>query len=308
MAATRSPESAQPTLERPEPRARSPLRAAAAIVDVGLVAVPLIGVWYFLRAIADGSGDGQADRAVFGALGLATAVALYVWNSGLREGRTGASLGKQWAGLITRDATTGGPIGPRRALAPIRTRRRGRGGEIRARSRLRPTRPGHLAGGGPASTPAGCCRVGDTGGGCGAGEPRGRRAGDEPCRIVHALVHPTGTETDKVVRTLRVPRTALGLVVGIALGIAGALIQGTPATRSPTRACSASTPAPRSSSCCRSTCSGSARRASTCGSRSPGRSRPSVVVFGIVIDRRRAGEPAQPGPGRRGGRVLPRRR
>ena len=60
--------------------------------------MPLIGVWYFLRAIADGSGDGQADRAVFGTLGLATAVALYVWNSGLREGRTGASLGKQWAG------------------------------------------------------------------------------------------------------------------------------------------------------------------------------------------------------------------
>lgn len=41
-----------------------------------------------------------------------------------------------------------------------------------------------------------------------------------------ALVSPTGTEADVVVRSLRVPRTALGLAVGLALGVAGALVQG----------------------------------------------------------------------------------
>jgi iron complex transport system permease protein len=41
-----------------------------------------------------------------------------------------------------------------------------------------------------------------------------------------ALVAPTGTEGEVVVRSLRVPRTALGLAVGIALGLAGAVIQG----------------------------------------------------------------------------------
>ena len=41
-----------------------------------------------------------------------------------------------------------------------------------------------------------------------------------------ALVSPTGTEADIVVRSLRVPRTALGLAVGVALGVAGALVQG----------------------------------------------------------------------------------
>ncbi|MFB9906181.1 FecCD family ABC transporter permease [Allokutzneria oryzae] len=44
--------------------------------------------------------------------------------------------------------------------------------------------------------------------------------------VWHALVSPTGTEDDIVVGSLRVPRTMLGLVVGIALGVAGALMQG----------------------------------------------------------------------------------
>lgn len=41
-----------------------------------------------------------------------------------------------------------------------------------------------------------------------------------------ALWSPTGTEDDVVVRALRVPRTLLGIGVGIALGVAGALMQG----------------------------------------------------------------------------------
>ncbi|MCE3555271.1 iron chelate uptake ABC transporter family permease subunit [Pseudonocardia sp. RS11V-5] len=41
-----------------------------------------------------------------------------------------------------------------------------------------------------------------------------------------ALFTPTGTEDDIVIRSLRVPRTVLGVLVGVALGLAGALIQG----------------------------------------------------------------------------------
>jgi iron complex transport system permease protein len=44
--------------------------------------------------------------------------------------------------------------------------------------------------------------------------------------VWNALFAPTGTENDIVVRALRVPRTVLGLLVGAALGLAGALIQG----------------------------------------------------------------------------------
>jgi iron complex transport system permease protein len=41
-----------------------------------------------------------------------------------------------------------------------------------------------------------------------------------------AMFHPTGSENDIVVRSLRIPRTVLGVMAGAALGLAGALIQG----------------------------------------------------------------------------------
>jgi iron complex transport system permease protein len=44
--------------------------------------------------------------------------------------------------------------------------------------------------------------------------------------VWHALFAPTGTEDDIVVRSLRIPRTILGVMAGAALGLAGALIQG----------------------------------------------------------------------------------
>jgi iron complex transport system permease protein len=44
--------------------------------------------------------------------------------------------------------------------------------------------------------------------------------------IWSALAGPVGSDDDVIVRSLRLPRTALGLVVGVALGIAGALAQG----------------------------------------------------------------------------------
>jgi iron complex transport system permease protein len=44
--------------------------------------------------------------------------------------------------------------------------------------------------------------------------------------VLTALTSPTGSDTDVVVRSLRVPRTLLGLLVGAALGAAGALAQG----------------------------------------------------------------------------------
>ncbi|WP_184546000.1 FecCD family ABC transporter permease [Streptosporangium becharense] len=44
--------------------------------------------------------------------------------------------------------------------------------------------------------------------------------------VWHALTGPTGTENDIVVRSLRLPRTAIGVLAGVALGVAGALMQG----------------------------------------------------------------------------------
>jgi iron-siderophore transport system permease protein len=44
--------------------------------------------------------------------------------------------------------------------------------------------------------------------------------------VWQALWAPSGTEEDVIVRGLRVPRTVLGIAVGLALGVAGALMQG----------------------------------------------------------------------------------
>ncbi|TCP57311.1 iron complex transport system permease protein [Tamaricihabitans halophyticus] len=49
--------------------------------------------------------------------------------------------------------------------------------------------------------------------------------------VWHALFHYDGSYTDAVVRDARLPRTILGICVGLALGLAGALLQG--ATRNP---------------------------------------------------------------------------
>lgn len=47
-----------------------------------------------------------------------------------------------------------------------------------------------------------------------------------PGEVWHGLIDPSGDEASIIVNSLRVPRTILGLVVGSALGIAGALMQG----------------------------------------------------------------------------------
>lgn len=63
------------------------------------------------------------------------------------------------------------------------------------------------------------------GGTCLASVAVGTRA-IPPTEVLSALVAPSGGEADNVVRALRVPRTLLGLLVGAALGMAGALMQG----------------------------------------------------------------------------------
>ncbi|MEQ7010925.1 iron ABC transporter permease [Actinopolymorpha sp. B17G11] len=47
-----------------------------------------------------------------------------------------------------------------------------------------------------------------------------------PAEVWHALTSASGQEADTIVRTLRFPRTVLGLLVGACLGAAGVLMQG----------------------------------------------------------------------------------
>jgi iron complex transport system permease protein len=52
-----------------------------------------------------------------------------------------------------------------------------------------------------------------------------------PGQVVDALIHGGDSEAAVIVRELRVPRTLIGLAIGVALGLAGALMQGL--TRNP---------------------------------------------------------------------------
>lgn len=47
-----------------------------------------------------------------------------------------------------------------------------------------------------------------------------------PDTVLRVLVHPDGSDASTIVHDLRIPRTVLALAVGVALGIAGALMQG----------------------------------------------------------------------------------
>nr|WP_245709290.1 iron ABC transporter permease [Rhodococcus tukisamuensis] len=200
-------------------------RLAADALDLAIVAIPLLIGWVVVDSLRDANGGGQMDRVVFGAVALTASLALLVWNRGMREGRTGQSLGKDWLGLLTRDAVTGAPLGTRRALLPrtgievVRERTAAAEGftPLPADTSLAAMRRRRLVGLAALTMLLAAAVL--------ASIAVGARPMDF-AEIFHALVTPTGTDTDLVVRTLRVPRTALGLVVGIALGVAGALIQG----------------------------------------------------------------------------------
>ncbi|MFC4604336.1 iron chelate uptake ABC transporter family permease subunit [Rhodococcus kronopolitis] len=209
------------------PHGPAPLgrRLAAATVDLAIIAVPLLIGWAIVGSLSDGNGGGQMDRLVFGGVAAAVALGLLVFNHGVREGRTGQSVGKGWLGLVARDAATGHPLGTRRALLPrsgaevvwARTAAAEGFTPTPADSSLAAIRRRRLLGLAAlilllAAAAAASIAVG----------ARPMDFAD----IFHALFTPTGLDTDLVVRTLRVPRTALALTVGVALGVAGALIQG----------------------------------------------------------------------------------
>ncbi|UYP17277.1 iron ABC transporter permease [Rhodococcus sp. Z13] len=199
-------------------------KVTAALCDLALIALPLLVGALLVDALADTKGGGQTDRIVFGGAAVLAALGLAWWNRGHRAGRTGQSLGLQWTGLVLRDRTTGGPAGARRALL-----RRG----------TETVTAAHAAADGftPRAAATGIAAL------------RRRRMlgiaallvllalvalasiaiGARPMtfgEVFHALTVNDGSETDVIVHSLRIPRTLLGLLVGTALGVAGALIQG----------------------------------------------------------------------------------
>lgn len=213
------------------PRGPAParLRIAAALLDLGIVALPLLIGWAIVDSLSNANGGGPTDRAVFGGVAVLVALGLLIWNRGFREGRSGQSAAKGWCGLVTRDTATAGPIGPHRALWSL----------VRRDALLEVVRESTATDEGFIPTEKDVSLA----------ATRRRRLlgllvlvialmfvmlasiaiGARPLTfsaIFHSLFAADGSQADIIVRTLRGPRTLLGLTVGIALGIAGALIQG----------------------------------------------------------------------------------
>ncbi|WP_442971981.1 iron chelate uptake ABC transporter family permease subunit [Rhodococcus sp. P1Y] len=216
--------------EIPRGPAPWPPRIAAFAVDLAIVLLPLGIGWSIVDSLRDDNGGGEADRFVFGAIAVAVAFGLFLWNHGFREGKDGQSAGMRWTNLIVRDVSTGDAIGVKRSmLLPLGV---GRSSTevVREKTALDElfepiARDNSVAGirrrrilGLVILTLALAAAI-----------LASIAIGARPltfAEIGHALLNSTGTDTDIIVRTLRVPRTLLALVVGIALGIAGALIQG----------------------------------------------------------------------------------
>ena len=199
----------------------------AAGVDLVITSLPLVVGALIVHSLRAANGGGQVDRAVFGGFAVAVAIATHVWNFGFVQGRSGASTGKSLFGLIAR-GSDGQPIGVRSSLTAI--------GRREVVCRVTAVDEGFVE-----------LRVVVT-----PATLRARRligltalvlvlavvllaslaVGARPLtfgEIWGAISPPydvSATESQLIVRELRLPRTLLAMITGMALGLAGALIQG----------------------------------------------------------------------------------
>lgn len=198
-------------------------RLGAAIIDTAIIAAPLILGALVLLSLAGVPEVGSADLATFGGAAILTTASLYVGTIGFARGRRGASLGDRWCGIIVRSPDRR-PLGVARALNPLSARQVLSRAQADAEgftaippTRSRAQRLGMLAALGAllAFLLLASLAVGS----------RSLSVGE----VLGALMPPldaAARDADIIVRELRLPRTLLAVIVGAALGAAGAAIQG----------------------------------------------------------------------------------
>ncbi|SIS10915.1 RDD family protein [Williamsia sterculiae] len=81
-------------------------RGCASIIDNALTLIIYVPVW-----IGHALHVGQPWSTAMYSILLVADVAFWVWNSLIRQGRSGSSLGKQWCDIQIVDTDTGQPIG-----------------------------------------------------------------------------------------------------------------------------------------------------------------------------------------------------
>ena len=98
----------------PNPYASWIKRVAAYLIDALITTVAYFPA--FIGQIVSAAGGSNAVAAVLIVIGVALSVAVFVWNTCLRAGRTGYSIGKGVLGIKLIGEATGDPIGPWRAF------------------------------------------------------------------------------------------------------------------------------------------------------------------------------------------------
>lgn len=93
-------------------------RLGAYLLDVVVIAVPLIVIVIVIIALAAGNLDDENDSswAVLGIAYLATIFAPFVYFTVMHGRASGQSLGKKWVGIRVVDGSTGNAIGYGRAF------------------------------------------------------------------------------------------------------------------------------------------------------------------------------------------------
>ncbi|MFL6160090.1 MAG: RDD family protein [Marmoricola sp.] len=109
-----APHVAAPVTSQPdEPYASWGLRVAASLVDAG-IQLPFVVFNLITASVATDPDSGPVTQILMLVLGLVSAVASLVfsiWNLYVRQGRCGASLGKQCFGLLLISGVDARPIG-----------------------------------------------------------------------------------------------------------------------------------------------------------------------------------------------------
>ncbi len=203
-------------------------RLLADLLDLGVVAIPIVIGWYLVDSLATrraaASRPSRVRRRRTADRGGPAGV-----ESRLPGGQAGTTVGKGWCSLVTRDAATvlrrSAARAAPTAMALVRRRGGPRGDRPRRRvhagradSSLAAVRRRRLLGLAVLAALLVLVLFASV------------AVGARPlsfAEVFHALFSSTDSETDIIVHTLRIPRTLLGLVVGIALGVAGALDPGT---------------------------------------------------------------------------------
>lgn len=91
-------------------------RVAAYLLDVLVLAVPLVIVIIVAVAAADPDNEDDSAWAVVGIAYLLTLLLPFVYFTVMQGRASGQSLGKKWLGIRVADDSTGGPIGYGRAF------------------------------------------------------------------------------------------------------------------------------------------------------------------------------------------------